>query len=110
MTRTAATTQNSAGADVRGDALVVAGALQREAVAALWSALPTSLGSLRSIDLAAVTALDTAGLAWLVEVVVRARRSGAPTPRISNAPAGYASLCMAYRIQPSLEAIADVAA
>ncbi len=110
MKRVATNAQTSASAEVRGDALVVSGALQRHAVTALWSALPVSLAQVRQIDLASVAALDTAGLAWLIEVIARVRRGGAQAPRIMHAPQGYASLCLAYRIQPSLEGIAHVAA
>lgn len=108
MSRVTSYSQQIATATLRDETLVVSGALQRQTVTALWSALPASIASVRQIDMAAVSALDTAGLAWLIEAVARVCGSGAPTPCIANAPDGYASLCMAYRIQPSLEGLVDV--
>jgi phospholipid transport system transporter-binding protein len=87
--------------DLRGDTLHIAGRLQRDAVPALWSALPTA--PFAQVDLSAVTALDTAGLALLVELAAHSRRAGGPSPRILHAPAGYDSLCAAYRIRPELD-------
>jgi len=85
---------------LRGDILHVAGRLQRDAVPALWAALPSA--TIAQIDLSTVTALDTAGLALLVEIAARSRRAAGTTPRILHAPPGYDSLCAAYRIRPDL--------
>lgn len=80
--------------------LHVTGRLQCDTVPMLWNELPRS--RIQHIDLAAVTALDTAGLAFLVEIVAREKNAGI-APRILHASAGYAALCAAYRIRPDLE-------
>ena len=82
-----------------GDTLQIVGALQRDAVAKLWAALPAA--PFQQIDLSAVTALDTAGLAWLMEV--SAPDSMGVARRILNAPAAYHALCAAYRIPAEAE-------
>lgn len=87
--------------DLQGDTLRIDGQLQRDAVPALWAMLPQA--PIARIDLSAVTALDTSGLALLVELAAHARRTGGPTPAILHAPAGYDALCAAYRIRPTLE-------
>lgn len=87
--------------DIQGDTLHIAGRLQREAVPTLWGALPDA--AIARIDLSAVTALDTAGLALLVEISARSRRAGGRAPRILNTPVGYDALCAAYRIRPELD-------
>ena len=79
-----------------GEALRFAGALSRDSVPALWKALP-ALDGVRSLDLRAVTALDSAGLAQLSLVVERA---GAPT--IEGDPPGLAELRSAYRLDARL--------
>ncbi len=86
---------------MQGDTLFIAGCLQRDAVPALWAGLPTA--AVARIDLSAVTALDTAGLALLVELAARTRRAGGAAPHILHAPAGYDALCAAYRIRPELD-------
>lgn len=85
---------------LRGDTLHVAGPLQRDAVPALWAALPAT--PIAQIDLSMVTALDTSGLALLVEIATRSRRAAGATPRILHAPPGYDALCAAYRIRADL--------
>lgn len=79
-----------------GEALRFAGALSRDSVPGLWKALP-SLDGVRSLDLRAVTALDSAGLALLSLV---AERCG--TPAIDGAPPGLAELRSAYRLDGQL--------
>jgi phospholipid transport system transporter-binding protein len=86
---------------MQGDTLHIAGQLQRDAVPVLWAALPTA--AIAQIDLSAVTALDTAGLALLVELAARSQRAGGAAPRILHVPAGYDALCAAYRIRPQLD-------
>lgn len=81
------------------------GRLLRDAVNALWAALP--LDGCTVIDLAQVNTLDTAGLSLLVEVAARGRRASGVSPRIINTPAGYDALCAAYRIRPDLEDCPD---
>ena len=91
---------------MQGDTLHLGGRLQRDAVPALWAALladTAAHANLAQIDLAQVDALDTAGLALLVELAARTRRAGGAAPRILHAPAGYDALCAAYRIRPQLD-------
>ena len=94
-----------AAVELHGVTLWFSGRLQRDAVAALWMTLPTGKWSM--LDLSHVSALDTAGLALLVEVAARGRRAGGGTQQILNAPAGYDALCAAYRIRPDLEDCPD---
>lgn len=80
-----------------GDALAFAGALTREAVAALW---PQALGLLpqaQRFDLSAVSSVDSAGLALLVEL---AQRSGGVS--VAGDPPGLGGLRRAYRLSPAL--------
>ena len=79
-----------------GEALRFAGALSRDSVPALWKALP-ALDGVRSLDLRAVTALDSAGLALLVALAER--MDGAS---IEGRPHGLAELLAAYRLTPAL--------
>ena len=94
---------------IQGDTLHIGGRLQRDAVPALWAALLADATmhanpvQLAQIDLAQVDALDTAGLALLVELAARTRRAHGAAPRILHAPAGYDALCAAYRIRPELD-------
>ena len=79
-----------------GEALRFAGAHSRDTVPALWKALP-ALDGVRSLDLGAVTALDSAGLALLS--VVAERCGGA---RIEGEPPGLSELRSAYRLDDAL--------
>ena len=88
---------------MQGDTLHIVGRLQRDGVPALWNALPST--AVAQIDLSAVTTLDTAGLALLVELAARSQRVNNATPTILHAPAGYDALCAAYRIRPQLDEI-----
>lgn len=94
-------TAGTASLRMQGNTLHIAGRLQRDAVPALWAALPSS--AVAQIDLSQVTALDTAGLALLVEIVAHSRRAGGTVLRILDAPSGYDALCAAYRIRPQLD-------
>ncbi len=77
--------------------LAFAGALDRAAVPGLWSqALALASGTQR-FDLAMVTAVDSAGLALLVEL---AQRVGGVS--VTGDPAGLDGLRRAYRLSPSL--------
>lgn len=78
-----------------GDVLRIEGRLDRAAVPGLWRQLQPQLGGMRSIDLHAVDAVDSAGLALLAELAA----SGL---RIDGAPAGFAELTAAYRLDGSL--------
>jgi len=81
-----------------GDALVFAGALLREDVAALWRPASSALDGVRRLDVTAVERIDSAGLALLAELAARAGGDVA----VDGAPAGLAELRGAYRLSPSL--------
>lgn len=81
-----------------GETLRFAGALTREDAAALWRrALPQTAGADR-FDLAAVTRVDSAGVALLAEL---AARTGAAVA-VEGTPPGLAELRAAYRLTPGL--------
>lgn len=80
-----------------GGTLAFAGALTREAVAALWPQLARQAAGLERIDLSAVSSVDSAGLALLVEVAHRA--GGVP---VVGDPPGLDGLRRAYRLSPAL--------
>lgn len=78
-------------------ALVFAGVLTRDAVAALWrQALPLLTGA-RHLDLAAVERVDSAGLALLAELA--ARIEGVT---VVGLPDGLGDLRTAYRLDDAL--------
>ncbi len=80
-----------------GTTLAFAGALDRAAAAALWpDALLLSPGAER-FDLSAVTSVDSAGLALLVEL---AQRVGGVA--VAGEPPGLDGLRRAYRLSPTL--------
>jgi phospholipid transport system transporter-binding protein len=81
-----------------GDALVFSGALDRDAVAALWPPALAAIGRVQRLDLGAVTAVDSAGLALLTELA--ARLDHAIT--LQGDPSGLAELRAAYRLSPRL--------
>ena len=80
-----------------GDALVFGGALDREACAALWQRLQPLLPGARRIDLAAVAAIDSAGLALLAEAAGRAGIDA-----VDGTPPGLPELRAAYRLDLGL--------
>lgn len=81
-----------------GGALVFSGALLRDDVARLWPAAIAALDGARSLDLAAVPRIDSAGLAMLSALSARTGGGLAPT----GSPEGLAELRAAYRLSPSL--------
>lgn len=89
----------AAAASVRrdGDALAFAGALSRDAAAALWPDATRALDGVRRFDLAAVDRVDSAGLALLAELGARA--GGV---EVAGDPPGLRELRRAYRLSPSL--------
>jgi phospholipid transport system transporter-binding protein len=78
-----------------GDVLHLDGRLDRAAVASTWRALQAQRAGARAVDLSAVDAVDSAGLALLAELA-------ADGLRIDGAPAGLAELREAYRLDGSL--------
>ena len=91
MTATAASLQRE------GDRLRFSGTLDRSAATALWpQALAASAGT-QVLDVTAVEAPDSAGLALLVALAER--MDGAS---IEGRPHGLAELLAAYRLTPAL--------
>ena len=80
-----------------GDRLRLSGTLDRSAATALWPQAAASLAGARVLDVAAVDALDSAGLALLVELAARAGGLA-----VHGAPPGLDGLRTAYRLSPSL--------
>ena len=81
----------------RDDVLAFAGALSREAVPALWPQALRALEGTRRFDLSQVHAVDSAGLALLVEL---AQRAGGIA--VEGNPPGLDGLRKAYRLSASL--------
>ncbi len=92
---------SDATARVEGDALHLAGTLDRAAVEALWPQLIRQLGPLRRLDLHAVERVDSAGVALLAELAARMRGNGGGA--IAGTPAGLDELRAAYRLAPDLD-------
>ena len=80
-----------------GPALAFAGALVREAVPALWADARRLAADAERFDLSAVSSVDSAGLALLVELAQRG--GGVP---VSGDPPGLDGLRRAYRLSPTL--------
>ena len=78
-----------------GDVLHLDGRLERAAVASAWRAMQPLRAGARSVDLAGVDAVDSAGLALLAELA-------ADGLRIDGEPAGLADLREAYRLDAAL--------
>ena len=91
MTATAASLQRE------GDRLRLSGALDRAAATALWPQATAALAGARVLDVAAVDAVDSAGLALLVALAERMRGAC-----IEGRPNGLAELLAAYRLTPAL--------
>ncbi|MDR6139715.1 phospholipid transport system transporter-binding protein [Pseudoxanthomonas sp. SORGH_AS 997] len=72
-----------------GTALVFSGALDRAAAQALWPSAQRALDGARRLDVSAVSALDSAGLALLVALAARLRaaRAAARSPWKAPRPA-----------------------
>jgi len=79
------------------DTLAFAGPLDRAAAARLWSQAQSLLDGVRRFDLAAVTLVDSAGLALLAELA--ARLNGVT---VVGRPAGLDELRAAYRLEEDL--------
>jgi phospholipid transport system transporter-binding protein len=81
-----------------GETLRFAGARLRGDVAALWRRALSQVGGADRFDLAAVTRVDSAGVALLAELAARAGTAVA----IDGMPPGLAELRAAYRLTPAL--------
>lgn len=80
-----------------GERLRLTGTLDRAAATALWPQASATLAGAQVLDVAAVSAMDSAGLAMLVALAERL--DGA---RVEGAPHGMAELLAAYRLTPAL--------
>lgn len=83
-----------------GEVLHLEGRLDRAAAVGLWPTVQALADGARTLELGAVHALDSAGLALLAEAAARMRAGGAV--QVLGAPAGLAELCAAYRLDPQL--------
>ena len=96
MTATAASLQRA------GDRLRLSGTLNRNATTQLWPQATAALAGAQVLDVSAVDAVDSAGLALLVALAERT-----PGARVEGAPQGLAELLAAYRLTPALAFDAD---
>ncbi len=80
-----------------GERLLLSGALDRDAATASWSQALAAADGARVLDLSAVEAMDSAGLAMLVALAERMQDA-----RIEGAPPGMSDLLAAYRLRPTL--------
>ncbi|AXK73269.1 STAS domain-containing protein [Lysobacter sp. TY2-98] len=78
-----------------GDVLKIDGRLDRAAVAATWRAIEAQRAGAQRVDVTAVDAVDSAGVALLAELA-------AAGLAIDGEPAGLAELRLAYRLDGSL--------
>ena len=80
-----------------GECLRLAGTLDRAAATSLWPQAAAALVGAQVLDVAAVDAVDSAGLAMLVALAERMQGA-----RVEGAPRGLAELLAAYRLTPAL--------
>ena len=70
------------------------------AAAALYRTWAPRAAALAAIDFAAVTGIDSAGVALVRALALQAQsRRGAP-PRLLAPPPRYCQLCLAHRVEP----------
>lgn len=84
-----------------GDALVLAGRLDRAGAAALWKRLQPLPEGIRRLDLSAVTGVDSAGLALVAELCAQLRGTGAALA-LTGVPQELDELRHAYRMEADL--------
>lgn len=77
--------------------LALDGALDVSSVAALWPQLRDRVSGIAQIDLAAVTVLDSSGVA-LVRCLQAAAEAGGARPQVINAPPRFAQIGLAHRV------------
>jgi len=86
-----------------GACLRLGGRLDRAAATALWARAQSSLDGVDTLDLAQVSALDSAGLALLAELSARIAATSGRRPRLAGNPPGLEELRAAYRLDPGLD-------
>ncbi|MGD9583903.1 MAG: lipid asymmetry maintenance protein MlaB [Lysobacterales bacterium] len=88
-----------------GASLLIQGRLDADSVPGLklseWN-----LQGVERIDLDAVPAIDSTGIALIAELVARIAARG-PRPRVVGEPQGLSDLCTAYRIAPDFSDYPD---
>lgn len=84
-----------------GDALVLAGRLDRAGAPALWKQLQPLLEGVRRLDLSAVSGVDSAGLALVAELCERLRHGGTAIA-LTGVPPELDELRRAYRMEADL--------
>jgi len=80
-----------------GAALHLSGTLDRNAATALWPQASAASVGVRVLDVTAVDAVDSAGLAMLVALAARM-----DDVHVDGAPRGMNELLAAYRLSPTL--------
>ncbi len=77
------------------------GALDTATAARWWQALrgPAADGALARIDLSSVTEIDSSGVALLQCLSALAEAAGRPAPEVVGAPAHYAQILLAHRVE-----------
>ena len=90
-------TATAARLDRDGARLRLTGTLDRAAATALWPQAAAALAGAQVLDVAAVDAVDSAGLALLVALAERMQGA-----HVEGAPQGLADLLAAYRLTPAL--------
>ena len=80
-----------------GARLHLSGTLDRVAATTVWPQASAAVDGARVLDVTAVDAVDSAGLAMLVALAARM-----DDVRVEGAPRGMADLLAAYRLTPTL--------
>ncbi|MFT4177859.1 MAG: STAS domain-containing protein [Thermomonas sp.] len=80
-----------------GERLCLSGTLDRAAAITLWPQAVAAMDGARMLDVEAVDAVDSAGLAMLVALAERMH-----APAVQGAPRGMDELLAAYRLTPAL--------
>ncbi|MGI8561009.1 MAG: STAS domain-containing protein [Luteimonas sp.] len=80
-----------------GERLVFSGALDRPACASVWKQVQPLRAGVRTLDLTAVSTVDSAGLALLAELAALD-----PRVRLLGSPVGLDELRAAYRLDDGL--------
>lgn len=80
-----------------GERLVFSGALDRPACAGVWKQLQPLLAGVEVLDVAAISQVDSAGLALLAELTARN-----PQASLLGSPPGLDELRAAYRLDHRL--------
>jgi phospholipid transport system transporter-binding protein len=78
--------------------LAISGELTVDSSAARWRELQPQAARARAIDLAGVTAIDSAGLALVQALRQLARRAHGGLPPVLHIPTRMQQLCIAHRV------------